>query len=325
MMKNDSINNCSNCDTELQGEYCHNCGQSAREYKTSIKQLIHDFFSSYFTIDSKLFRSIIPLLFKPGFLVNKYLAGKRVSFIRPLRMYLFSSLVFFAFISFSNTSNVEVDGQGENLDAVADSVRQETSQALNEITRGFEAARDDTSDSENNSAQDTIAADNTDENDTSFLSIRNNPDDGSGTTLKVEFNALGISRERVLDRSSVSRIAFDSISVMMFFLLPLFAAMLKLIYIRSGRLYVEHLVFVLYNHSFVFLLMTPLFLINNNWVEVPLFMLVLVYLYISMRTVYSQSHLKTVFKYFLLMFSYIIIFLISYMSTFLGMLLLNPS
>ncbi|MBD3276406.1 MAG: DUF3667 domain-containing protein [Candidatus Marinimicrobia bacterium] len=325
MMNDQPINNCSNCGTELQGEYCHECGQSAREYKTSVKQIIRDFFATYFTVDSKLFRSIIPLLFKPGFLVNKYLAGKRVRFIRPLRMYLFSSLIFFAFISFSNNANVGVDGMGESTDAVTDSVKQETGDALSDFSRGLESALDDTALSDRNSVQDTIAADSTEGHDNSILRIRNNPDDPSGNTIEVEFNALGISRESSLDHNSIIRTAVDSISVMMFLLLPLFAAILKLIYIRSGRLYVEHLVFVLYNHSFVFLLMTPLMLIETNWVELPLIILVLVYLYISMRTVYTQSHLKTVFKYFLLMFAYLIILFISYITTFLGMLLINPS
>lgn len=324
-MNNQSIYYCSNCGTKLWGEYCHNCGQSAREFKTSIKQLIRDFFSSYFSIDSKLFRSIIPLFFKPGFLVNKYLAGKRASFIRPLRMYLFSSLVFFAFISFSNNDNMAIEEQREHLDSVADSVRNETSEALNEFSRGLETALEDTTASESNTIQDTISEESTVENDQSFLSIRNNPDDISGDSLEVSLNALGISKERILDRSTVRRTAFDSISVMMFLLLPLFAVILKLIYIRSSRLYVEHLVFVLYNHSFVFLLLTPFFLIDSNWIEVTLFMLLLLYLYISMRTVYGQSHLKTVFKYFLLMFSYVIIFNLSYLITFVGMLLLNPS
>jgi hypothetical protein len=325
MMNDQPTHNCSNCGTELQGEYCHECGQSARKYKTSIKQIIRDFFASYLTVDSKLFRSIIPLLFKPGFLVNKYLAGKRVRFIRPLRMYLFSSLIFFAFISFSNNINVGVDGMGDSTDAVTDSVKQKTSDAVSDISRGFESAIDDTNHSERNSVQDTIVADSTEEHDDSIFRIRNNPDDPSGNTVEIEFNALGISRESILDQNTVKRTAFDSISVMMFLLLPLFAAILKLIYIRSGRLYVEHLVFVLYNHSFVFLLITPLFLIETNWVEVPLLILILLYLYISMRTVYYQSHLKTIFKYFLLMFSYLIILFISYITTFLGMLLINPS
>jgi len=240
-------------------------------------------------------------------------------------MYLFSSLVFFAFISFSNNDNVIVGGQGKNLDAVADSVNKETSDALSDFSRGLESAMDDTSISQKDSVQDTIAADTTEENDDSILRIHNNPDDPSGNTVEVEFNVLGISRESILDKNSVRRTAFDSISLMMFLLLPLFGSILKLIYIRNGRLYVEHVVFLLYNNSFVFLLLIPIFLIDSNWIEMPLFAGILLYLYVSMRAVYSQSHLKTALKYFLLMFSYIIILFISYITTFIGMLIINPS
>ncbi len=324
-MTDQPINNCSNCNTELLGEYCHRCGQSAREYKTSIKPIIRDFFASYLSVDSKLFRTIVPLIFKPGYLVNEYLAGKRVSYISPLKMYLFSSLIFFALISIFNNDNVAVISDQEDMDAIADTVSQETSQKLRKLSRGFDSALDDTTMSDIHSAQNTIQADRTDEGQTSILRIRNNRDDPSGNTLKVEFNALGISRESELDRNSVSRIAFDSISVMMFFLLPLFAAILKLIYIRRGRLYVEHLVFVLYNHSFVFLSMLLLFTIDTNWIEVPLLISMLAYIYISMRKVHQQSHIKTLTKYFLLMISYFVILFSSYLVTFVGMLLLNPS
>ena len=52
---------------------------------------------------------------------------------------------------------------------------------------------------------------------------------------------------------------------MMFFLLPLFAVSLKLLYLRTKRLYVEHLIFLLHVHAFAFLLLTPLLLVPTAW------------------------------------------------------------
>lgn len=57
------------------------------------------FLNDYFTFDSKIFRSIRPLFAKPGFLTLEYLEGRRVSYIPPLRLFIFSSIIFFLLLS----------------------------------------------------------------------------------------------------------------------------------------------------------------------------------------------------------------------------------
>lgn len=65
---------------------------------------IKHFLSDYFAFDSKIVRSFGPLLFKPGFLTSEFLAGRRVSYIPPLRMYIFVSIVFFLLLSLKSDS-----------------------------------------------------------------------------------------------------------------------------------------------------------------------------------------------------------------------------
>src|SRR5690606_211897 len=49
--------------------------------------------------DSRVWRSLLPLWFKPGRLSRRYADGHRAPYIPPLRMYLFTSIL--AFLAFS--------------------------------------------------------------------------------------------------------------------------------------------------------------------------------------------------------------------------------
>ncbi len=91
---------CLNCGKRIDNSnYCHHCGQRNTDKRISVKEFLHDFLKDYFTFDSKFFRSIFPLLFKPGHLTNEYITGWRVNFILPLRLYLFTTFIFFFVIA----------------------------------------------------------------------------------------------------------------------------------------------------------------------------------------------------------------------------------
>lgn len=100
---------------------------------------------------------------------------------------------------------------------------------------------------------------------------------------------------------------FNYVPTMMFILLPLFAAVLKLLYIRRRRYYAEHFVFLLHVHSFVFLLATAMLLLRRwaaGWIEAALFLWILVYIFIALKRVYGQGWLKTFVKYWILGWAY---------------------
>ncbi|HKJ20007.1 MAG TPA: DUF3667 domain-containing protein, partial [Woeseiaceae bacterium] len=86
---------CLNCGTELRGQYCGHCGQRARSRLISLWELIQDAFGDLLELDSRLWRTVIPLLVRPGQLTRDYLEGRRARYMPPFRMYLVLSVVFF--------------------------------------------------------------------------------------------------------------------------------------------------------------------------------------------------------------------------------------
>ncbi len=100
---------------------------------------------------------------------------------------------------------------------------------------------------------------------------------------------------------------FNYIPTMMFILLPVFAAVLKLLYIRRRRFYAEHFVFLLHVHSMVFILAVVMLLLRGRvgmWLDTLLLGWILVYIYLAMKRVYGQGWFKTFVKYWTLGWSY---------------------
>jgi hypothetical protein len=87
--------NCLNCGTKLTGQYCGQCGQRATSRFISIWELLRDAFGDLFELDSRLWRTLAPLLVRPGLLTKDYLEGRRARYMPPFRMYLVLSLLFF--------------------------------------------------------------------------------------------------------------------------------------------------------------------------------------------------------------------------------------
>ena len=91
-------NDCLNCGATLQGKFCHVCGQENLEIKESFGHLMNHAVSDYFHFDDKFFNTLKPLLFKPGKLTNEYMAGKRASYLHPVKMYIFISFIYFVLL-----------------------------------------------------------------------------------------------------------------------------------------------------------------------------------------------------------------------------------
>lgn len=88
---------CYNCHAPLDRSenFCHSCGQENHSRQASTRILISDFLADYLAFDSKLFRSVVPLIVNPGFITKEYLDGKRQQFIAPIRVFLFLSFLYF--------------------------------------------------------------------------------------------------------------------------------------------------------------------------------------------------------------------------------------
>jgi hypothetical protein len=108
----------------------------------------------------------------------------------------------------------------------------------------------------------------------------------------------------------------DNIPVALFVLLPLMALVLKILYPLSRRYFVEHLLFVVHFHAFVFLILTLQILFSRTMallsvpeglsalVIVAASLYIPVYLYMALRRVYAQRHIFTIIKYVALMVAY---------------------
>ena len=85
---------CENCDAPLQGEYCHQCGQSVHNPIRHAGHAIEEVFESFWHLDGRVFRTLRDLLW-PGHTAIEYLAGHRQRYLPPLRVFVIMSLLAF--------------------------------------------------------------------------------------------------------------------------------------------------------------------------------------------------------------------------------------
>lgn len=125
-------------------------------------------------------------------------------------------------------------------------------------------------------------------------------------------------------REALSQVARDYVEFaphMIFLLLPVFALLLKGLYVRTGRYYAEHFVFALHTHAFAFLTFTLVLLIPWDWIDRILLFWMVVYMWIAMRRVYRQGAVRTTLKWWVLGWSYGWVFLFGMIGLAIVMLL----
>ncbi len=99
---------CHNCGAALHGRYCAACGQEALPLAPTLRHVVGDVAQELSDFDSRIFRSIQKLFLAPGFLTREYLAGRRVRWVSPLRLYLTFSVAYFALVSLTAGAGVTV-------------------------------------------------------------------------------------------------------------------------------------------------------------------------------------------------------------------------
>lgn len=317
--------NCLNCNAEINdSNYCHNCGQENSHKHLSVKQLFSDFLGDYLTFDSKLFHSLFPLLFKPGHLTEEYSRGRRNRYIFPLRLYVFTTFVFFFVLTLNNKFDESIseekaeqtDWQTVSKDSLV-KILEEYSETIpneirNEIITKLDSAHSKSKrEKESNSflhigstgdinfdstaSYNHFTLNDADFDSSSFMGIMTNH-------LRKKFQHLsemGEEGSKVFQKEMINQIP-----KVMFFLLPIFALILKLIFIRHKIYYLEHLIFSLHIHTLVFLLLTLLLFFENEWFLLGLFLTAFSYLFFAIKNFYQQSLVKSFVKMILLIFSY---------------------
>jgi hypothetical protein len=136
---------CANCGSELLGPHCYACGQPIKGMVRQLSSILADVADTILNIDSRIFRTLWPLLVKPGFLTNEYLAGRRVRYVTPFRLYFFLSVFAFLVIQIGLDATLDLSKASINLgdeDSISNAQTAEQVQAKRDAAlAGLETAK----------------------------------------------------------------------------------------------------------------------------------------------------------------------------------------
>jgi hypothetical protein len=351
-MEEKSTHECKNCSTEIEGQYCHFCGQRYHDHKESFGELAYEFVSDFLHFDSRFFRTVLPLIFNPGKLTKSYNEGKQRSQFHPIRLYLFSSFVyFFLFFYFTNLQD-KFEGEKNNnqaafiIDSAKNAIRKDslTHKSIdklnlpvkNKILTGTPIAITDPDKKEFVTLKDSTAqySFTVNSNLDSLLQKRTSPEEYLSQqkmltkekkdgylrriiTVKIlKINLKGEEGKKEFF-NKLTETFLHNIPKALFFLLPVFAFFLKILYFRKKQFYyVDHAILSLHYFSLIFIL-----LILSNYILDAVFgtgiftflafVWMSAYMLIAMKRLYGERWGRTIFKFitlgFLLIFAIIII------------------
>jgi hypothetical protein len=300
---------CANCGSALDGEYCAACGQRHEPHLHTVGHFAAEALESISHADSRLWKTLWYLLSRPGFLTREFFEGRRVRYLPPFRLYLVISVVFFLAMGSPKGPMIKVDS--DEPKAVAGQLGKDAPAVNEAIRKAEEIARekgDEDSDGTAPAAGKGLAPRNAM---TEFCDEFKAPDPRGDKN----YASLQEACAKVADDSGagLGREIVHNIPRAMFVFLPLLALAMKPLYWRPKRYYVEHLLFLVHNHAFVFLVLGVLAFLEKiprvgdhlGLLEFALWIYIAWYLYRGMRNVYQQRRSLTVAKYFAVGFFYL--------------------
>ncbi len=333
--------NCLNCNTEVQGRYCHVCGQENIEPKESVWHLVSHFFQDITHFDGKFFSTVKYLIARPGFLSKEYLVGRRASYVNPVRMYIFTSafffLLFFTFFKsdkISTQSEITINGKSlaqiSRLDSVAfasftANINKEDGRPAIPMTWAEFQAYADTLEVSANKNLINVSFKSRAEYDSALKAGK----DHNWFERKFMYKMIDLNdkyKGRKLDAfRDFKELLMHSLPQLLFISLPLLALILKLVYIRRKEFYyVNHGIFSLHLYIFVFLALLLVFSLDKlnlslhwagiGWLNFFLYLGLFFYEYKAMRNFYRQRRFKTISKFFIINFLFLIA--LSFLFTF---------
>jgi len=322
-------NDCLNCGTILEGKFCHNCGQENLQVKESFGHMMNHAISDYFHFDHQFFQTIKPLLFKPGFLTNEYLAGKRAKYLHPVKMYIFISVMYFLLFFKQGDPvhvNVHQDLTAIQLQEATGKINQNSllspktkAEAIRNLYRsnGYlmvnnHPVKDTLKKSRKiiDEKEDRLISPTT--SDTSYeqylYSQSKLPEARRDGWFERYYNkkAFIITKQKIDLKELIGESSKHNFPKLMFLLLPLFALILSIAFRRNNKYYVEHLIYSIHLHSFLFLFLGIIAIVKlfipSNWemlnglIGFAAFVSITLYLYQSLRTVYNRGPFRTITK-----------------------------
>ena len=270
---------CKNCDAMLLGRFCANCSQAADVHVPTTRELLHELLEGITHSDSRLWRTLTTLWFKPGKLTQEFVAGRRVAYLPPFRLYLVLSIMFFLLMSFVHINNVV------NFD-----------DALKPASPAADASAPAAQPIKN-------CAD---------IDLPGHP----AWSARIKHACEATVRD---NGQSWVHLVLGTLPKAMFIFLPLIAFLNMLLYWRPRYRYAEQLLFFVHLHAFFFSIAILMLLTNeaaDSWPKLGGVAGILstilgwtlpVYTLMAMRRVFPRSWLGTTFKGVVLFFVYSIV------------------
>ena len=320
---------CKNCEQDFEKgfQFCPHCGQKTNDELT-LGILFYNTISNYFSFDARFFKSYIPLMFRPGYLPNKFIEGKRLLYLHPAQLYLFISVVFFFLFSIMTRETTQefetaLKKGFDKTEAVLDTIQSkplldsiQSEEALrilndNKVNLGVKNLKDLDSLIKNNVGKKPMVNSSFDFNekeidslidinapDSAILKTMGLNDDAGYFKRKLYSQALKFYKQR--NGGSILQAFYDSIPIAMFILLPIFALLLKLFYFRKGS-FSYHLVFSFYFFSFLFMVFSILILADLIWALSGVLIGVVMfstffYLLLAIKHFYKQGYFLSFIK-----------------------------
>ncbi len=349
------LTHCENCGVPLTGHYCAQCGQAAVDYRRSFRHVMADVLDSFLNWDSKFFATIALLISKPWRLTNEFLAGKRVRYVNPLRLYLLASILFFFAVNYATKGvkfepgklepkdRAELEGELKNED-LPPAAREKLAALLRESSPS-PASEPSTNTpspvpSGSPNASPSSPAPETDTQKKQYGKIGERPfvfSDGAKSSSPIERWFEAKAKEKMGEHGTKMGLfistVFSNLPYMMLCCIPLFAFVLKVLYIRRGIFYIDHLIYALHIHTFAYtgIMLIVLATIGLNrvapgsiagWIIALLWIVFVVQIFLSIRRVYRQGLFISIFKFLFGGFVYFIVLVAALVATFFATLLM---
>ncbi|MDO7876364.1 DUF3667 domain-containing protein [Hymenobacter sp. ASUV-10] len=331
---------CANCHYQFEparpDEFCPRCGQQNHAIDLRVGHVVEEFLEGVFHFDGKVFSTARLLLFKPGELTRRFLAGHRVPYVPPIRLYVFISFVFFLLLGWvaghstdEGTAHARPVRRGFVYNMNTDSLTaRPAKQPFFSINIG--------GDSLDSGAGYRVPLSND-----SVLRARDLarlPDHASSRQVDslirskgatpTYFSRLRVSRYlrwRNASPDETAHVAIRTASILLFLLMPLAALLLQATYRRQRRYYLGHLIFTIHLHCVLFVLLMLGLLTDElglTSVSTWLPLLILPYFVLALRRVYEQGWGKTLLKATLLALAYLLLLVLgTLLGTVLGVVI----
>jgi Protein of unknown function (DUF3667) len=335
---------CENCGAPMAGPFCAKCGQHAVDYRRSFRYVVLDVLDSFLSWDSKFFATIGWLIARPWHLTNEFLAGRRVRYVHPLRVYLLASIVFFFVVNYWAKS-IHLDARKlsakDRAEVAAELDKEDIPPELKARIRSAIDEKGVTQPEAQSSPspEATVAPQPSAIASPAQSSASPSPSGDYGPMMQFDkppsdpFEKWLEQRAKEKMGEHGSKMAlfistlFSNLPYMMLCCIPLFALVLKVLYLRKRIFYIDHLVYALHIHSFAYLAIILIVLITiglnraipgtfANWTIAALWIAFATQIFLSIRRVYRQGWFIAVFKFFLGGFAYLIVLSVALGITF---------